>query len=49
MNLVYLNLFCVAFSAYVAGVMKDPLWKCINLGAATVNVLVVASHLVPGV
>lgn len=49
MELIYINLFCVALSSYVAGVMKDPLWKFVNLVAATINIITVASHLVPTV
>lgn len=49
MDFVYVNLFCVAFSSFIAGKMKDPLWICVNLAAAAVNFIVVASHLVPGV
>lgn len=47
MDPIYINLFCVAFSSFIAGTMKDPLWICVNLAAAAVNFIVVASHLAP--
>ena len=43
--MIYLNVACIAVSSYIAGEMRDPLWKCLNIAAALVNVVVVVSHL----
>ena len=43
--MIYLNVVCIAVSSYIAGEMRDPLWKALNGFAALINIVVVVSHL----